>query len=197
MCSAWVASLREEAARVKPHSFARMRSFANSSAGLLFGGVGLGDPAGRPVFADWWEVAVERCTSCSTNSSGSCKINSRPYLEERVGAEPDALVFTSPTGSPLRYGNFMPSVWKPTLVNLGLPDVGIHVLRHSAAAALIRRGGPQLLCRRSSATAAPPSPSPCADTSSMRISIWWPRASISRGPLRNSCGRLVRPRRSG
>jgi integrase len=34
----------------------------------------------------------------------------------------------------------MRTVWKPTLIDLGLPDVGIHVLRHSAAAALIRSG---------------------------------------------------------
>jgi hypothetical protein len=40
----------------------------------------------------------------------------------------------------LRYGNFMRAVWKPTLKELGLPDVGIHALRHSAAAALIRPG---------------------------------------------------------
>jgi integrase len=62
------------------------------------------------------------------------------HLEERVGAAADALLFTSPKGKPLRYGNFMRTVWKPTLLELGLPDVGIHVLRHSAAAALIRSG---------------------------------------------------------
>jgi integrase len=62
------------------------------------------------------------------------------HLEERVDAATDALVFTSPKGKPLRYGNFMRTVWKPSLMELGLPDVGIHVLRHSAAAALIRTG---------------------------------------------------------
>ncbi len=62
------------------------------------------------------------------------------HLEERVGAATEALLFTSPKGKPLRYGNFMRTVWKPTLMELGLPDVGIHVLRHSAAAALIRTG---------------------------------------------------------
>jgi integrase len=34
----------------------------------------------------------------------------------------------------------MRTIWKPALKDLGLPDVGIHVLRHSAAAALIRGG---------------------------------------------------------
>jgi integrase len=62
------------------------------------------------------------------------------HLEEHVGPEPDALVFTSPAGAPLRYRNFMRRLWKPTLEELGLPDVGVHVLRHSAAAALIRSG---------------------------------------------------------
>jgi integrase len=62
------------------------------------------------------------------------------HLDERVDAATDALLFTSPKGKPLRYGNFMRTVWKPTLLDLGLPDVGIHVLRHSAAAALIRTG---------------------------------------------------------
>lgn len=62
------------------------------------------------------------------------------HLEVRVGAGPDALLFTSPRRQPLRYGNFMRTVWKPALIGLGLPDVGIHVLRHSAAAALIRIG---------------------------------------------------------
>jgi integrase len=62
------------------------------------------------------------------------------HLDERVDPATDALLFTSPKGKPLRYGNFMRTVWKPTLMELGLPDVGIHVLRHSAAAALIRTG---------------------------------------------------------
>jgi integrase len=62
------------------------------------------------------------------------------HLDERVDTATDALLFTSPKGKPLRYGNFMRTVWKPALVELGLPDVGIHVLRHSAAAALIRTG---------------------------------------------------------
>ncbi len=70
------------------------------------------------------------------------------HLEEHVGPEPDALVFTSPTGAPLRYRNFMRRVWKPTLVDLGLPDVGVHVLRHSAAAALIRSGASAIAAQR-------------------------------------------------
>ncbi len=62
------------------------------------------------------------------------------HLREHVGPEPDALVFTSPRGAPLRHRNFIQRFWKPTLDRLGLPAVGLHVLRHSAAAALIRSG---------------------------------------------------------
>jgi integrase len=62
------------------------------------------------------------------------------HLDERVDAVTDALLFTSPKGKPIRYGNFMRTVWKPALGDLGLPDVGIHVLRHSAAAAMIQSG---------------------------------------------------------
>jgi integrase len=57
---------------------------------------------------------------------------------ETVGA--DELVFTSPQGEPLRHRNFDSRQWRPTLKRLGLPSVGLHVLRHSAAARLINAG---------------------------------------------------------
>jgi hypothetical protein len=38
-------------------------------------------------------------------------------------------VSTSPTGAPLRYRNFMRRVWRPTLEDLELSYVGVHVLR--------------------------------------------------------------------
>jgi integrase len=43
---------------------------------------------------------------------------------------------------PLRYSNFRREVWHPTLERLGLPPVGMHVLRHSAAARMIGAGWP-------------------------------------------------------
>jgi integrase len=46
----------------------------------------------------------------------------------------------SPRGAPLRYSNFRIKVWRPALVCSGLPMVGLHVLRHSAAAGLIAAG---------------------------------------------------------
>jgi integrase len=61
---------------------------------------------------------------------------------ERVGADAEALLFTSAQGLPLRYSRFRPCVWVPTLDALGLPRTGMHVLRHSAAARMIRAGWP-------------------------------------------------------
>ena len=61
-------------------------------------------------------------------------------LEERlehVEADPDALLFTSSNGYPIRHRNFLRRVWHPTLTELGLPLVGMHALRHSAAARMI------------------------------------------------------------
>jgi len=57
-----------------------------------------------------------------------------------VPADVDALVFTAPRGGPLRYNNFDKRAWRPALLRVGVPTVGIHVLRHSAAAALIAAG---------------------------------------------------------
>jgi integrase len=59
---------------------------------------------------------------------------------DTVPADPDALLFTSPRSAPLRYSNFRMEVWRPTLERLALPPMGLHVLRHSAAARLIDAG---------------------------------------------------------
>jgi integrase len=62
------------------------------------------------------------------------------HLAACVGAEPDALVFTGPKGGPLRYRYVHGSIWRPTLKALGLPEVGLHALRHSAAARMNSAG---------------------------------------------------------
>jgi integrase len=46
-------------------------------------------------------------------------------------------VFPGRGGEPLRHGHFYGRAWQPALEQCGLPRVGVHVLRHSAAAALI------------------------------------------------------------
>jgi integrase len=53
---------------------------------------------------------------------------------------PEDLVFTSARGAPIRYSNFLGRVWKPSLVEAGLPDMGVHALRHTCAALLISQG---------------------------------------------------------
>ena len=50
-------------------------------------------------------------------------------------------MFQGPQGGNLRYGAFYHRRWLPTLEALGLPPVGLHVLRHSAAARMIQAGG--------------------------------------------------------
>src|ERR671912_466429 len=44
---------------------------------------------------------------------------------ETVPAGPDALLFTSSRGLPLRYSRFRPTVWLPTLDATGLPRGGL------------------------------------------------------------------------
>ena len=61
-------------------------------------------------------------------------------VEAVDGKGRDDLIFNAPQGGPLRYRNFLARVWHPTLKELGLPVVGVHVLRHSAAARMIQAG---------------------------------------------------------
>ena len=52
------------------------------------------------------------------------------HLDTFTRSEPDALVFTSPRGMPLRHPNFRRGVWYPALAATGL-DVHLHDLRHT------------------------------------------------------------------
>jgi integrase len=62
-------------------------------------------------------------------------------LRDMADSDPDALVFTSSTGTPLRNSNFRRRVWQPALEAAGLPDnVRPLDLRHTCASLLIRRG---------------------------------------------------------
>ncbi len=66
--------------------------------------------------------------------------SSRRVRLARVDPLPDALVFTSPEGAALRHSTFRSRYWLPALHRAGVPQVGLHVLRHSAAAAMIQAG---------------------------------------------------------
>lgn len=64
-------------------------------------------------------------------------------LEEHlrtIDSDPESLLFTGEKGGPLRYRYIYMDVWRPLLKKLGLPTVGLHALRHSAAARMISAG---------------------------------------------------------
>jgi integrase len=58
----------------------------------------------------------------------------RWHLACFVKPEDDALVFTSPTGAPLRHGNFRRRDWLKTLETCGLDGMHFHDLRHTGNA---------------------------------------------------------------
>jgi integrase len=64
------------------------------------------------------------------------------HLDEHVDGDPEAFVFPAPGGGVIRHSNFYfyHRLWQPAVRAAGLPRVGVHVLRHSAAAALIHSG---------------------------------------------------------
>lgn len=69
----------------------------------------------------------------------------RPLLAEHfdkyVAEDPDALVFTTETGRPVRGSNFRDNVWKPALEAVGLdPKRQIRDLRNSAISNALARG---------------------------------------------------------
>jgi integrase len=53
------------------------------------------------------------------------------HLADFVAPGSDALVFTSPTGAPLRHGNFRRRTWLPALAKTGVTELHFHDLRHT------------------------------------------------------------------
>jgi integrase len=63
------------------------------------------------------------------------------HLDAFTGPDPDALVFTSPHGEPIRLQNFRRRVWRPAIDVAQLPQsLRIHDMRHTAASLLINEG---------------------------------------------------------
>lgn len=68
------------------------------------------------------------------------------FLRDRLGEHlatvdgDEELVFQAPRNGPIRYSNFARRIWKPALLEAGLPDMGVHALRHTCAALLIAQG---------------------------------------------------------
>jgi integrase len=53
------------------------------------------------------------------------------HLAQFTAPEADALVFTSPTGTPLRHSNFRRRAWAKAIEAAGLPAIHFHDLRHT------------------------------------------------------------------
>lgn len=63
------------------------------------------------------------------------------HIARHVGKDPEALVFTSPNGQPLRNSNFRRQVWYRAVGDAGLPEgLRVHDLRHTCASLLISQG---------------------------------------------------------
>jgi integrase len=55
-----------------------------------------------------------------------------------TGADPDALVFVSPEGGPLRYDRWRRRVWLPALRKAGLEGLTFHDLRRTNETAMVQ-----------------------------------------------------------
>ncbi len=67
----------------------------------------------------------------------------RAHVELHVDLEPTALLFTTPTGDPVRLSNWRHRVWDPVAARLRLPVWATpYVLRHTAASLLAQSGVP-------------------------------------------------------
>jgi len=81
----------------------------------------------------------------------------RKHLDSSTGPAEHDLVFTSPTGTPLRHGNFRRRVWLPALTRAKLPGIRFHDLRHTGNTMTAHAGANlrELMERRATA---PPGP---------------------------------------
>ena len=96
----------------------------------------LADVDGRLIFGPT-KTHQARVVTLPTKSNEKM----REHLGRFVGADRDALVFTSPEGDPLRSPNFRRRVWWPALDAAGVSrEVRIHDLRHTCSSLLIMQG---------------------------------------------------------
>jgi integrase len=95
----------------------------------------LAEVGGRHYFGPTKSHAVRRAPLTSALVAAL-----EAHLGERVSEDLEALVFTAPAGGPLRHSTFRSRYWVDAVEATKLPPVGLHVLRHSAAAALICAG---------------------------------------------------------
>jgi integrase len=84
-------------------------------------------PGGGYLFGPPKSDAGQRTVAFSDLVSGDLSW----HLTRLTGPADDALVFTSPNGSPLRHGNFRRRDWLPARNAAGLPALHFHDLRHT------------------------------------------------------------------
>jgi integrase len=58
----------------------------------------------------------------------------REHLQRFASEDDEALVFTSPMGTPMRHSDFYRRVWLPAVAKVGRPGVHFHDLRHTGNA---------------------------------------------------------------
>lgn len=68
------------------------------------------------------------------------EVEVRDHLGRQPTVRPAKLVFTTDEGKPLHKKTFTKAVWWPARVAAGVPDAGMHDLRHFFASLLIRGG---------------------------------------------------------
>ena len=67
----------------------------------------------------------------------------RTHLSQLTASAPDALIFTTLSGDPVRLSNWRHRVWQPVAEELGFPSWATpYVLRHTAASLMAQRGVP-------------------------------------------------------
>jgi hypothetical protein len=74
------------------------------------------------------------------------------HLVAHVDHDPAALLFTTPSGTPVRISNWRHKVWQPAADEFGLPAWATpYVLRHTAASLMAQRGVPTSAAARAAA----------------------------------------------
>jgi integrase len=96
------------------------------------------DSRGRPVFGPPKSDASRRTLAMPAPLTELLA----QHLARRglTGADAEELVFTAPSGGPIRYANWRSRVWLPACRAVGLDGLGFHDLRRANATALVRLG---------------------------------------------------------
>ncbi len=86
-----------------------------------------------------WDTKTHRSRVVEVPASVLAEL--RTHVEVHVGNDPKALLFTTPTGDPVRLSNWRHRVWDPLAFELRLPQWATpYVLRHTAASLLAQSG---------------------------------------------------------